>query len=477
MTNIARYIDPGIYVSEITTPVLSSANIAPITLSLVGDTYRARSFSERITLEGTDPITLSKTGIDETTIVVLDAFTGTEYTLTDDYIITTTAGDDAVLSTADDVTTIQRESTGVISDPTTVLVTYEFTDTEYYRPLTLTSYDSVRENYGEPFDSTGNITSPLTLAAYFAFLNGAQTIVCVPVEVAGASPILSEWQTAIDKLLDQPTVDCAVAVTTDTTVNAYLAAHVTNASNQGLLQRCFVGLDGVTSTKASTDFISAAGGYDNERVSLVAPGIAEFNVSLGQTSVLRLSGEYISAAVAGSFASRDAQIPLTRKQIVGFARLPQAFTERTLVEMQEGNVLVVWQRRNGEVIVRHGLTTKTGTLYVRELSVQSGKDALRKLLEDFLETQNVIGSVITDDTPAIVVSAVASALELAKTETLIFDYTAPVYRIPSSNPTMVQVRFQYKPTLPLNYVNVQLGIDTQAGSIEFTDAGTFTTTA
>jgi hypothetical protein len=74
---------------------------------------------------------------------------------------------------------------------------------------------------------------------------------------------------------------------------------------------------------------------------------------------------------------------------------------------------------------------------------------------------------MTSETPNLVMAAVSSALEESVRQGLIFDYSDVLYRFPTENVTMIQVRFSYKPTLPLNYIHVQFSIDTNTGTVEF----------
>jgi len=53
----------------------------------------------------------------------------------------------------------------------------------------------------------------------------------------------------------------------------------------------------------------------------------------------------------------------------------------------------------------------------------------------------------------------------ATSTNLIQSYQTPTFVINPNNPTSVNVRFQYSPTFPLNYVQVTMSVNTQTGSI------------
>jgi len=219
-----------------------------------------------------------------------------------------------------------------------------------------------------------------------------------------------------------------------------------------------------------TDHISQATGAGSSRVTAVAPGSLEFFTGVGTTTI-NLHGGYIAAAVAGAFASRQASVPLTRKQIKGFTKVSSPWTETEMILAQKNGVCVLAQQKNGKIIVRHGLTTDMSNVYTQEISVQASKDVLVNLLQEVLEQQNLIGSVITTETPSYVISATAGALENAKSRALIYNYTGLKYRQPVNQPTVIEVRFMYRPSLPLNYIQVQFSIDTQTGSAVFIEVG------
>ncbi len=468
MTDFNNYVDPGVYIQEISTPVLSTAGLQPAVVAIIADSQRYQSYSERVVLNATTAVTLTKQGISLASIVVVDRYTGIQYALTTDYTVTAGVGADTVASTADDTTTIVRVGGGTIVTGTEVLVSYNYTDTNYYLPKLYTDHDTIVDTYGKALTSVGAISSPMTLAAYFAFLNGATQVMCVPVKAVSTTPTTQEWQTAIDLTRTEMDVDAIVVIEGATTLHSYILQHVTTLEAQGSLRRAFVGIDGTTSVKAPSDFRTAATTFASSRIALVAPGTFDFATGVGSTT-LKLGGQYMAAAMAGAWAGRSPQTPLTRKTLQGFSKVNTSWSEAEMTQTQQKGVVVLQQRRNGQIIVRHGLTTNMTSVYTQEVSVQSAKDALYTLLKDTLDAQGLVGSVITPDTPNYVVSAVVGVLDSAKSSSLINDYSGVKYRIPTNQPTLIQVRFMYKPSLPLNYVQVQFSIDTQTGSASFID--------
>lgn len=457
MSDTLGYTNPSIIVQEIPSPVIGTTGIAPTVVGIVGDSQRARSYSQTIVLSSDAPVALEKTGIDDVTIVVRNRFTGVVYAPTDDYVVTEDDG----------VTSVARELDGDIPDGTSVIVTYQYTDADYFIAREFTAFGSVADMYGSPLTPDGVINSPVSLAAYLAFMNGAERVIIAPINSVSTDPSQQEWEAALDVLTGELSVNVIVPVTGDTGILDIVRARVTNQASQGILRRAFLGLDGSSSSVSNATFRSTAPSWNNSRVSLVGPDTGTYFTGVGGGR-LRLGGQYLAAAVAGAFASRPVQEPLTHKQIQGFENVT-TWTETELIQAQEAGVLVLAKRRQGGIIVRHGLTTQMTSIYTRELSVQAGKDRIHTLIKDTLAVQELIGSNMTPTTPQQVVGAVTSALEFAVSTGLIYSYSGIQWRIPTNSPTTVEVKFQYRPTLPLNNLVVGFAIDTAAGTAEFSD--------
>lgn len=459
------YLDPGIFLEEITSPVVSTVGIAPTVACLVGDSQRYRTNVEIIQLTSTTAVQLSQLGINTATIVVKDRYTGTTYTVTTDYVATAGTGADASAGTLDDTTTIARSGGSTIPTGTYVTVSYQYTDPTYYQLQHFNDYDDIRDLYGDPFTSAGVINSPITLAAYMAFVNGASEIFTLSVRAAGATPTSNEWATALAVLRDEPRINVVVPVSGSTTIHDLVKAHVDYMANLGQYRRGIVGYD---TTVAASAIKTAAQGYASVRMVTVGP--SQYDFYEGNTnSVLTLPGQYAAAAVAGLHSSLAPEEPLTRKQIRGFFGISNQVTDASMVDYQRAGVLWLWKRRNDRILIRHAVTTNVSNIYNRELSIQAAKDRLQTLVLETFEAQNLIGTVITEQTPGIVIGAVRTALEQAKGRRMIQSYSGVKYRNPTDNPTLVQVRFMYKPSMPLNYIQIQFALDTNTGSNSFVE--------
>lgn len=388
-----------------------------------------------------------------------------------DYAVKISAGDDSTYGTADDVIWLTILDTSRIVDGTSVNVAYQATDAAQFSASIFNDIDTIREKYGDPLDANGEINSALSLAALIAIENGATQLVLIATDSNDTNPV----QTAIAKLEFEQSVNSVVILSANANDINYLKGHVSQMENQGILRRAFVGLNGLNNpAPTSSDYISKANQLHDERVTLVAPG--QFKLDNGTGTPLIIPGYYGTVAVAGLQAGLGPAEPLTRKQIFGFIGLNDQDTQANIFSMQANGVLVVFEDRLGRLIVKHGLTTDMTSVYTREISVVTSRDRIQDFIKETLESGELVGSPMTAQTPNLVVAAVSSALEEASRQGLIFDYGDVTFRYPTENPTMIQVRFSYKPTLPLNYIQVQFSIDTSVGTVDFQNINDNTST-
>jgi hypothetical protein len=162
-------------------------------------------------------------------------------------------------------------------------------------------------------------------------------------------------------------------------------------------------------------------------------------------------------------------MPLTHKTVQGFSAITasvlKTLTPTNKDTLAKGGVALVEPDRQGRLRVRHGVTTNFGGgILTREISLVRVQDGLYNLLQDTMENSGLIGIPITDATALQVKSVVSGALETAKnTNALIVDYNSLAVRQqspPSGDPTVIDVRFAYRPPWPLNYILVSFTVDT-----------------
>ncbi len=93
------------------------------------------------------------------------------------------------------------------------------------------------------------------------------------------------------------------------------------------------------------------------------------------------------------------------------------------------------------------------------------KDAMLRSCMSTIEASEVIGTPIVDETPARINGLVQGALEVLVNSDVIVGYSGLNVRQLSLDPTVLEVKFMYRPAYPLNYVLIVFGIDTTTGAL------------
>lgn len=477
---VNKYNEPGIYVEEVPSPIAVLTGIAPSVTAIVGPSIGYRTHTEAVTLEGTTPVTLAKMGIDQGEVVVKSS-DNTTYLTTIDYVLAEVAGDDGDLGeTLDNTTTLTRVDDGNITDSSVVFVTYQYTDEAYFDPQRFLDYDDIVDFYGAPFNSsTGALQSHLSLAAKLALDNGANEIVCLAVEILGGAVAKADLASAYPKLNAHDDISVVVPLPVGVTgtevapgdtvgIGTDLATHVATASASGLRRIGILGFD----PAVTVDPDGMAEAISDSRVVYVYPNkVLYYNGTLNQ--VTDLGAQYLAAAISGVLMRNNPEQPLTKKYVRGFEgvspSLVSSMTKQNKNTWSEAGVCVV-EPRDGRLQVRHGTSTDPTNIQTREISLTRAKDSLVLLVEQSLDRSGMIGSPIYDDTPVQIKGVVSGALETAKSQGLIVDYINLKARQQSTDPSVMEIKFQYRPAYPLNYVVVSYSINTETGAISEQEA-------
>lgn len=484
--DFSQYRHPGVYVDAGQNPTIATAGVAPTVVCIIGSGVGYNTFTETISFATASSVQLAKRGINPASIQVRGyisdpnatgqsipyLFQADDGSTTHDYSITTnTTG-----GTANSTNTIAKSNGGKIESAyPQVTVTYQYTDASYHALNFFEDYTSIVETYGPALDpTTGALVSPITFAAGAAILNGANQIYAIALDPATgtvAQQFSDAYQTLsanninvnlvvplFDGVTDQAALGGMLA-----TLNAALAAD----ADKGILRMAITGLD--QSYAGSIANVAAlASGISSRRIILAYPNQLEYyNGVLNQT--VTVDGFYLAAAYAGVISRQDIQTPLTHKTVQGFSAITSSvlktLTPTNKDTLAKGGVAVVEPDRAGRLRVRHGVTTDFGGgILTREISLVRVQDGLYNLLQDTMENSGLIGIPITDSTALQVKSVVSGALETAKnTNGLIVDYNSLAVRQqspPSGDPTVIDVRFAYRPPWPLNYILVSFTVDT-----------------
>lgn len=471
----AGYLPPGVYVQTQQLGSSASVGFGPTVLCLIGNGIGSEPNTETVSFAVNSAIVLAKTYIDPSSIVVSaqmdngpQVFVADVGQTTNDYSITP----DATAHTI----TITRHASGQIPTDRAVTITYNYADDEYYGlnrftdPLTLLSV------YGQPQDPvTGEIVSPLSFAALEAFNNGASIIYCVALDTRVGGTEQVQMKAAYNKTIPNYEINLMVPMWTGpqntASIESYitdLESFITTAYSEQFPRMALVGF---TQGYLDADPDVVAQAATSRRVVLFWPNQFQFfNTVTNSTDIA--DGYYFAAACAGVLAGQSPNRGLTQAQVKGFSGIPLAIAN-TMTTSQKNTwsskgVSVAELNRNGQLVVRHGVTTDFTSIGNREISIVRCQDALYTDLLLTLLNANLIGSPITPDTPmsikALVIGILANALQL----NIIQAYAGLIVQqgqIPTGDPTVIQVTFSYQPTYPLNYITVSFTLDLTTNSL------------
>lgn len=483
-----RYNPPGVYVDPESSPPLLVTGIDPTVVCIIGRGVGFRTYTESVSFASANSVTLSRNGISADSVVVTGYVTdpaqaGLTLPHTFDVDVSGTTHDysltvDATAGVDQSVTTITRTQGGAIETAHPVVqVTYHYTDSDYHSLRVFDDFDALQSLYGPSFDpQTGEIASPLTLACQEAIVNGANYLYTIALSGIGSPQ--QQFNDAYNLLSGNFDANVIVPLfegfTTTEAASGMLSAAQAFAENtldDGHTRVMLCGFDKAWAPTVS-ELAQVSSEISDKRVIAVWPNQVNIYNGVTNTSVV-CDGFYLAAALGGVMSGQAPQEPLTRKYPRGVQSIPssvlQVLTKSAKNQLASSGWLVVEADRQGRLVVRHGLTTDfTGGVLVREISLVRAQEALYNLIQDTLVNAGIIGTVITAETPLMVKGIVSGALELAKNNNLIFGYTNLKVRQespPSGDPTIIEVKFSYQPSFPLNYVLVSFSVDTTTGTV------------
>ena len=489
---VNNYQNPGVYVSQVTNPSLTTANPQSLNSCFLanasGNNPVAPQTDRFLVTSGiTAPMSFSLTqsGVVSSSTIVTNNTTGATLTLGTDYTLTTVNSNTTITTITGGAGLAGVGSNGWIA------ASYNYTTAVTGTTYTFYNFNSVQNTFGPAFSYSNNgtvtVNSPATLAAWLAFQNGAQVVSCQNIiSASGNQGTEQDFLNAVQGLVKTPGIDVIVPLKYDTTYNpggtgtgtlfAGINNFLTAQSNNGVYQRAFVGMD---STVSGTNLIntvskiatSIGSNGSGGRMSLAVPQQINVNPGLNSvtgisTSYVTVDGFYLAGALAGLFTGQaDVYVPITHKNVNSIQGIPNQISASDSTTIQSFGGTVVRQRANGTLYVRHGLTLNTTNWLTQELSISAIGDRLSNNISQTLSNSTLIGSPLTQGTLAALQSTVLATLMRAVNTNLIQSYQNLSYATNPVNPTNVVVSFQYSPTIPLNYINVSLSVNVQTGSI------------
>lgn len=474
MINLAldtsHYNPPGVYTQGVPGPQVSVNTAAPSAIAIFGATVGYRTDTQTVVIPAdsggvavaTPP--LRQTGINSSSIVVRDLITNNLYSLTTDYTITSTPGPSGVSNGPDSTITIKRVLSGSLAALTSIQVSYNYTNSNYFLPTTFFSFNDVRDAYGAPMDNNGNITSELTLAAYFAFLNGASQIIGVAVNPTASPPALGDYQNALNLLAAQPNVSVIVPATGNQALFSSIQSHVDTQSANAHERRAIIGRDGSVTAVSSATRIANAQAINDTRVAMISPATVNY-YNPTTNSIQVIGSQFMAAAVAGLNSKQIPSLPLTRKTITGFINVAEQLVETQKNFESQNGLMVIENTNQGTMRIRHGVTTAPASLLTREWTITGQSDAMVYQLRTLLDSDGLIGGIIDTLTLPLIKASASTALESLVNNGVLSGYDNLAVRQLVTSPDIIQISFEWQPSIPLNYILVNYSINTTTGNV------------
>lgn len=472
--DFSRYQAPGVYAESIPGPLLSVQSPTPMALGIFGLTVGFRTDSEAVRIpvdllpEGEEEPLATKTqalrqpGIKKSTVRVNDPSSGREFIDGTDYTVEISSGSEGG---RDARYSIKRIQGGHLLEGDDIQVSYSYTNDNHFEPHTFFDYTDVQSFYGRPFTQDGEIQSELSLAARIAFMNGAQQIVCVAVDPENTSaPALSEYEDALQKLEGHMDISIVVPATGMRQIQDSVTSHVRVQSNNNYERRAIVGRDGSETPVPPQQLISDAETIRERRVMLVGPASLKF-FSSDLNREIAIGGQFLAAAVAGVAAALAPAEPITRKPVTGFIGSSNEESDGQKNRMAQSGVAVVEKSRNSTFRMRHGVTTDPSTVLTREWSIIGQQDRMVQQMKGYLDADGLVGTMINDLTLVNIKASAEAALQSLTRDNSIRDYRDLKVRQVESSPDVVEVSFEWRASLPLNYILVRFALNTSTGDV------------
>ena len=181
-----------------------------------------------------------------------------------------------------------------------------------------------------------------------------------------------------------------------------------------------------------------------------------------------IGGQYMAAALAAMTMKLSFAMPLTRKTVTGFVGVAELeSTGQKNLESQNG-LCVIEKNAKQLVQVRHGVSTDPSDILSREWSITGQQDAMVYTMRAYLESDNLIGQPIYPFTLINVWGSAEAALQVLIVQGLIVDYSGLSVRQLATNPDVLEVRYQWLPSFPLNYIVVTFNVSLTTGALNST---------
>ncbi|MFE0490211.1 hypothetical protein [Streptomyces griseoaurantiacus] len=468
------------------------------TVTVIGPALGYQTLSEVVTVFSGSPTSLSQRGAYVSAVEgppaiaapVVKTLAGVEMVFGDDYTFEVVAGSGGAATAITQIRRLSADeedatkpSPNGLKDGDQVRVTYAFTGATYYDPTEYEDYDQIVSAYGPalvtsaPASPTASqVASPLTLAAKIALENGAASVLCVPTNPA-AGDYRTQLQSAYRKIEANYTAQLLVPLLVDGAYDAHSATNVANlladvknhcesVAAEGYGRIAFTGVAAAYDNTVSHDQLALQ--QSSKRLVLAYPNrVLAFNSALNAST--EIDGFYLAAAMAGRLARNPVARGLTMQSLTSFTGLPatiaQAMTKTFKNNLSKSGVCVAEINQASQLVVRHGVSTDMTGVLTQEVSLTRIGDTLLQMLQTGMENSGLIGEPITPEMTINVKSAVVGLLEQAVSDSVIVSYANMQVRQLSSDPSIIEATFAYKPAIPMNYIVIKFSVDLTTGDV------------
>lgn len=343
-----------------------------------------------------------------------------------------------------------------------VTFTYDVPEDQYI-PRLISELGDLEAIYGNDI-TTDNEINNLVTAAKIILESGAKPIRVLQVNPKTASKVTgTDYQRALDDHA-QYIEDIWRIVPADLgdDINSVIDGHIRNCSSyEERKERCGVyGKAEIKDMTTAAEVITAVGGYaeskDNERITVVFPGVATKVMSDG--TLRTLTGQFLAAAYVGMEASSPIYQSKTRMTSGVFTELLGPKLTRIEKNMLAEKGVLIFEQPNGSgtnMVCRHQLTTNMASAEFRENSILSCKDYTTKYLRRVVDTY--IGKYnITADTITKVTGSINAAFQTLIDEGVILSGALISLMQDENNPDTLLVEVRIEVPYPCNYIRITI---------------------
>lgn len=310
--------------------------------------------------------------------------------------------------------------------------------------------------------------NPLSLAAYFAFLNGSSVVATAQVRKQTGSSQASEasYMAAVDAVAGNSlpgNLSPAVLVLLTPATQAlavYVARHcdVQSSLRYQSERTAVFGFSGGTRPDQAVRIAQATG---STRVRFVYPDLATITLTdvLGTSRNYLVDGRYLATAVAAvtTAPSVDSATPWDGRLITGFTSLNRRLDAVVANQTANGGVTIL-EERLPFLRIRQGVTSDMTNILTRIPTIIQIADDMQRRARSVLS--NFVGIKFLPQVLGQIEGQLSEMFKRAIQEQIINAFTGVKVTLDPDDPTAILVEAFYQPVFPLLYIQVTFRVAT-----------------